>query len=278
MQGNQHEGPDHMPTIAENKTAWTGYDWSKAGEEWSASWGSAAHQWAYTWLSRVAAFLPASAVLEIAPGFGRWSRFLIDRCETYYGIDLAEPAIEACRRNFASQAHARFIVNDGRSLPDVPLHTIDFAFSADSLVHADREAMAGYIHALHDALRPGGAAFLHHSNLGACPPDTPNPHWRDPTVSAEWVRETCHATGMSCQAQELICWGQAEFNDCFTLLVNTPPKTKTLIRSNPDFGAEIGRCRQLAELYSAPPTRRRPRPSGPRQPGAGGTGVPRDTP
>jgi hypothetical protein len=38
---------------------------------------------------RIHKYLPAKRILEIAPGFGRWTRFLIPSCEELKGIDLS---------------------------------------------------------------------------------------------------------------------------------------------------------------------------------------------
>ena len=57
--------------------------------------------------------------------------------------------------------------NDGKSLAMVPDGSVDFAFSADSLVHAEADALEAYVHELARTLSPDGVAFIHHSNLGA---------------------------------------------------------------------------------------------------------------
>jgi hypothetical protein len=44
--------------------------------------------------------------------------------------------------------------------------SVDFAFSFDSLVHAEADVIQAYVEQLASILRPGGAAFIHHSNLG----------------------------------------------------------------------------------------------------------------
>ena len=45
--------------------------------------------------------------------------------------------------------------------------SVDFAFSFDSLVHADAEVLDAYAAELARTLAPDGVAFIHHSNLGA---------------------------------------------------------------------------------------------------------------
>ena len=50
-----------------------------AGAEWSQAWGSVEQECAHTFYSRIAAFLPVKSILEIATGYGRWTRFLLQQ-------------------------------------------------------------------------------------------------------------------------------------------------------------------------------------------------------
>ena len=156
-----------MPTIEENQLVWdNAYDWSAAGDEWSGAWGTPEMQWYSTLLPRIHAFLPAPTILEIAPGFGRWTHFLKDRCDRLVVVDLSERCIEACKERFRTDTHITYHVNDGRSLAMVEDHSIDFAFSFDSLVHADASVLQAYLEQLATKLTPDGVAVLHHSNSG----------------------------------------------------------------------------------------------------------------
>ena len=127
-----------------------------AGDPWSKPWGSARGQWYGTIYPRIQGFLPAAAILEIAPGFGRWTEFLLEYCETLVGVDVSPKCIEACQERFADRSGARFEVNDGHSLPMVEDSSIDFAFSFDSLVHVEAETLAGYLSELARVLKPDG--------------------------------------------------------------------------------------------------------------------------
>ena len=115
------------------------YEWIAAGEEWSEPWGGSAPQWFGSILPRIQACLPANTILEIASGFGRWSYYLKKHCCHLHLVDPAADCIEACQRRFASDAHLSYHINDGRSLKMISNGSIDFAFSFDSLVHADAE-------------------------------------------------------------------------------------------------------------------------------------------
>jgi hypothetical protein len=79
-----------MPNINDNERFWGhAYDWSSSGEEWSAAWGSSASQWYGCLLPRIRSFLPAKRVLEIAPGYGRWTQYLLPWTGQYDGVELS---------------------------------------------------------------------------------------------------------------------------------------------------------------------------------------------
>jgi SAM-dependent methyltransferase len=214
--------------------------------------------WHGSILPRIHFALPCEHLLEIAPGFGRVTGFLLERCGRYTGVDIAPNCVAACRERFASAAHARFEVNDGRSLECVPDGSVDFAFSWDSLVHADPEVLAAYVQALARKLRPGGQAFLHHSNLGAFrdpvsgKPRVENRHWRDERVSAETLRALCARTGLALDGQELVQWGTGDPVDCFSWLhrprEGEVPRAAEAPLLHPDFRAEVGHMLWLARV------------------------------
>jgi SAM-dependent methyltransferase len=130
-----------MPTLVENASRWDGsYDWSRAGEEWSAWWGSTDAEWRWTLAPRLAPYLSgrssASArILEIAPGFGRWTQYLLQHADHYDGVDISAECVEGCRQRFAGNPNARFHQGTGKELAMIENGSIDLAFSFDSLVH-----------------------------------------------------------------------------------------------------------------------------------------------
>ena len=235
-----------MPSIEQNKTQWTHYEWSERGDEWSQVWGGTAYLWWGALYPRLMRFLPAGVILEIAPGFGRITRYLKDQCRRLVVVDLTERCIEACRARFRDERHISYHVNDGRSLAMVADASVDFAISFDSLVHADPDVLRAYLAELARKLTPAGVAFLHHSNLGAFrDAETgqlpfPNQHWRSETMSAELFREMCAESGLRCASQEIVNWGGAELHDCFSVFVRDPaPSGKPCdVRENPNFMTE----------------------------------------
>jgi len=221
-----------VPSVEQNVQMWgADYDWSEAGDEWSARWGGSDGLWTRTLLPRVCSYLPATTLVEIAPGYGRWTRFLVDYCDRLVGVDIAANCVETCRRRFAAR-EADFHLTDGASRPGVADGTADFVFSFDSLVHAEADVLQGYIRELAAKLSEDGVAWLHHSNAGAygrayriasvAPARLrssdplrrvlPNVDgWRARSVTADWLAKECEASGLRCTSQEKITWGHSPY-------------------------------------------------------------------
>lgn len=245
-----------MPTAEENWQAWNeAYDWPRGGDEWSRVWGGVDAQWHGSILQRIHAFVPTGTILEIAPGFGRWSRFLKDLCTSLVLVDLSERCIDACRRRFADERHVAYHVNDGRTLEMLEDGSIDFAFSFDSLVHAELDVLEAYLGQLARKLAPGGVGFLHHSNLASFAdegqPVPENPHWRAASVSARRVRDRSEQYGLACPSQELVNWGCEYLSDAFTVVTPAGSRWEGVprLRENPHFMREAQLVRAAAELY-----------------------------
>jgi len=89
-----------VPDLNWNKTVWSdSYHWNDAGEEWSTTWGGSEAQWFGSIYPRVHRFLPAQRILEIALGFGRWTRYLLPACEEFIGIDLSNKALRLVKND-----------------------------------------------------------------------------------------------------------------------------------------------------------------------------------
>ncbi len=249
-----------MPSLDWNKATWDGdYDWRAGGDEWSAAWGGPAMQWHFVLFPRVQAFLPAGTILEIAPGFGRWTRYLKDHCTRLVVVDYAEKCIATCKERFRSARHVEYHVNDGRSLGMVAADSVDFAFSFDSLVHADLAVVAGYVSELGRVLAADGVAVVHHSNLAECVPAGADRaelettwHHRGTDVSAAAVESAARDAGLECVNQELMNWGVTpELTDCVSILARPGSRFSRPNRvvRNPEFMLDAARVRLLAEGY-----------------------------
>jgi SAM-dependent methyltransferase len=246
-----------MPALADNLSMWNeAYDWSQQGDEWSDAWGGVSHQWWVTLFSRIQGFVPAGRILEIAPGYGRWTHYLRDLCDELVAVDIAETAIAHCRKRFAGDGHVSFHVNDGTSLAVAADRSVDLVFSFDSLVHAEHEVIAGYLTEFARVLADDGVAFIHHSNMGAYEPgsfDPHNIHWRATTVSAELVERLARSAGLSCVSQETVAWGnETLLNDCFSVITRAGSRwdRENDVAANLDFSRqEMATARRIAAQY-----------------------------
>jgi SAM-dependent methyltransferase len=263
-----------VATVEANRGYWDeNYDWANAGDEWSQPWGGPDSQWYSTLLPRIRSYLPTDTILEIGCGYGRWTHFLKDLCQRLIVIDLSEQCVRACQRRFCAHSNIQYEVNDGMSLAAVADASVDFVFSFDSLVHADERVLERYLCELARTLRPGGKAFLHHSNLGEylalnntlqrfptlrkllgrvgiwdefC-------HLRDPVVSATLVRRLATASGLQCLSQEIVQWrGSKAMLDCMSLVVNSPSNAPDVrVCRNLEFDCEVRAARRLSQLYGS---------------------------
>jgi len=261
-----------MATIEDNKRAWDGtYDWKTRGDEWSAAWGGPSMQWYGSILPRIRSHVPTRRILEIACGYGRWTQYLKDLCESLVVVDLSVECIRACEERFAGSSNVEYHVNDGKSLDMIRNASVDFVFSGDSLVHANESVMEAYVRQLERLLKDDGVAFIHHSNLGEYRArysrvrEIPklegllarlgilNLHWRDFGVNARKVETWAEANGLRCISQELVPWGtRGLFIDCFSTIVKSGSSRarENRVLRNGSFMQEAQNLLRLSRLYT----------------------------
>jgi SAM-dependent methyltransferase len=266
-----------VPGVEENQTVWSaGWDWSTRGDEWSRWWGGSDAMWYGALLPRLHSFLPAGVVLEIAPGYGRWTQYLKDAADRLVIVDLAENCIEHCRQRFADATNIEYHVNDGRSLAMVEDGSVDLAFSFDSLVHAERDVLQSYVEQLARKLAPDGVGWLHHSNAGSyrglaglarrVPSRFLRPlidrgllvdiiAWRSESITADGFATLCDDAGLACVSQERIVWEHGPYLidtiSVFTRRGSVWERPRRTV-ANQHFRAEAGRMAQLYARTSFP--------------------------
>jgi SAM-dependent methyltransferase len=264
-----------MATLEENLRVWdgeSGWRGAEDGEAWSRPWGGAEAQWRFSLLPRVGRFLPARSILEIAPGFGRWTRFLEEHCERLMLVDISARCIAACRARFAVERHISYFVNDGRSLAMIEDGSIDLVFSFDSLVHANADVLEHYLAQLARKLTPDGVGFIHHSNWGAypryiralslVPPRITNAlaslrlldgerHWRARDMTARRFADIAHRAGLQCIAQELLSWHVRRLADCISVFTRPGSQwaRQNVVVRNRRFGEECAIAREVARAH-----------------------------
>jgi ubiquinone/menaquinone biosynthesis C-methylase UbiE len=244
------------------------YEWKDAGEEWSERWGTSAAQWSGTIYPRIKRSLPASTILEIGPGYGRWTYYLKDYCDRLLIVDRAAECIEACRDRFGAEPKITGFVNQAGSLAMIADESVDFVFSFDVFVHIKRDVVEEYMKEFSRVLKTGGHGFIHHSNLGAYVNSLrarlpgaatklltkwhilDEDHHRTPTMSAELFRTLGSQHGLHCVRQELVNWRGRRLIDCFSWLersMSPEPRAPEIIR-NPKFMDEAASVRHASEM------------------------------
>lgn len=264
-----------MPDLDAIRATWDSpHGWKAGGDEWSGPWGGTDALWWSALMPRIHGFLPARVILELGPGQGRWSQYLVDYCERLILVDVARYAIDDCGERLAGAGSVELHLGDGRSLPMVADRSVDFCFSFDSLVHAEHDVLAAYAGELARVLTPNGAAFLHVSNMGAYArraavarrlPDParrrltvrgllPNTYaWRAETTTGERFARECERAGLACTGLELIAWqfGRHLTDALVTLTPRGSARARPRVEArNRGFVATEARvARRLAKLY-----------------------------
>lgn len=170
--------------------------------------------------------LDFSAVLELAPGHGRNTERLRHLAKSIDLVDVNPNCIEACRSRFGeSQEDCRFTyhVTGGNALPSIQSESITLVYTFDSMVHFDKVVVRDYVQEILRVLKPGGSAFLHHSNYGSVAPNSDwahNPGSRS-DMTAELMCRYADEAGLIVSFQRLSGmadgWGQDDL-DAFTVL------------------------------------------------------------
>lgn len=259
-----------MASLKENYEFWNrSYRWGRSrGEEWSAPWGGAEAQWNWCIYPRIRQHLPARTILEIGPGHGRWTQFLRRHCQELIVVDISDACIAFCRERFGPEG-MRYEVGDGQSLTFLEPHSIDFAFSFESLVHTELEALANYLGDLSTKLTEQGKGFLHHSNLahykayfdqvGRFPKSikswlenrglVDNSNWRAESVSHRDFELVARDAGLFVDSQELVPWGGRRLIDCFSTISKEKQEKAVQVLENPNFMKRAEAIRKFSRLY-----------------------------
>lgn len=165
-------------------------------------------------------------VLELAPGHGRNTEFLRRKASSIRLVDVNPNCIEACRQRFGDELDGcrfSYHVTDGNSLSMIEDASVTLVYSFDSMVHFDKLVVRDYVLDIVRVLRPGGCAFLHHSNFGAF---APNSDWARnigsrSDMTAMLMRDYAAEAGLLVRFQRLSGladgWGLEDL-DCLTVL------------------------------------------------------------
>jgi SAM-dependent methyltransferase len=105
---------------------------------------------------------PSKTVLEIGPGGGRWTRYMMG-AGTLYAVDYHQELLNELHRHVrGSNLHP--ILNNGNDFPGIPDASIDFGFSFGTFVHLDVDIIERYLANLKRVLAPGATVVIQYSD------------------------------------------------------------------------------------------------------------------
>lgn len=105
---------------------------------------------------------PATTVLEIGPGGGRWTRYMLD-AKKVYAVDYHQELLDELRSNYDSPKVVH-ILNNGDDFPGVPDGSVDFLFSFGTFVHLDVDIIARYLQNMKPVLAEHANVVIQYSD------------------------------------------------------------------------------------------------------------------
>ena len=189
-------------TVEENLKQWSQHDWSHGGEEWTAG-----DDWKLSLVKHVLEpnILLGARVLEIGPGGGRWTDFLVRRASHLTVVDLTPECIKLCRERFKDHQNISYFVNDGRDLSFIPPKSIDRIWSFDVFVHIHSDEVEAYIRQSSEILTDGGRGVIHHSAKGRL-----KRGWRS-DMTAQKMLDICAKHGLNV-VRQFTSWDGGQFH------------------------------------------------------------------
>jgi SAM-dependent methyltransferase len=103
-----------------------------------------------------------SVVLEIGPGGGRWTRYMLGARHIYV-VDYHQELLDELARSFGGDG-LTMIRNNGSDFPGVPPASVDFLFSFGCFVHLDFDIIDSYLRNMAEILKPDAVAVLQYSD------------------------------------------------------------------------------------------------------------------
>jgi ubiquinone/menaquinone biosynthesis C-methylase UbiE len=207
-------------TIENNLQSWTEWDWSKSGEEWSNT-----PEWKKSLIENV--LMPnipgGSRILEIGPGAGRWTEYLVSKAKKLTLVDLTPKCIELCKLRFSKFSNIEYFVNDGKDLSFIISDSIDRIWSWDVFVHIQADDIKNYIKEFSRILSPCGQGIIHHSKKGKN-----EIGWRS-NMTAEKMKEFCSEYGLEL-VKQIESWDDGKVRIWPSLPVEEGPDIISIFR------------------------------------------------
>ena len=105
---------------------------------------------------------PSTTLVEIGPGGGRWTRYMLN-AKQIYAVDYHKQLLDELRSKF-NQNNIIFINNNGDDFPGIPDTSVDFIFSFGVFVHLDVEVIDSYLKNIKRLLKPSSNVVINYSD------------------------------------------------------------------------------------------------------------------
>jgi ubiquinone/menaquinone biosynthesis C-methylase UbiE len=100
--------------------------------------------------------------VEIGPGGGRWTRYMLD-FKKLYVVDYHQGLLEELKKN-VKHPSIEFVKNDGTDFPGIKKNFIDYLFSFGTFVHLDSNLIKLYLENMKPILKPGANVVIQYSD------------------------------------------------------------------------------------------------------------------
>lgn len=106
-----------------------------------------------------------SVVLEIGPGGGRWTRYLLNAKQIIL-VDIVSDFFEYLQQRFPDHA-AKFTFYQPKAhdLHAIADRSVDYLLTFDAFVHIEPDGIREYLHEIARVLKPGAIAVIHYGDI-----------------------------------------------------------------------------------------------------------------
>ena len=101
--------------------------------------------------------------VEIGPGGGRWTRYLLG-FGTVYAVDYHQELLEELRRRFRRHPHVHYVKNNGTDFPGIEAASVDYVFTFGTFVHLDLDLIEAYLRAIRTIVTPQANVVLQYAD------------------------------------------------------------------------------------------------------------------
>lgn len=105
---------------------------------------------------------PNTTVVEIGPGGGRWTRYMLN-AKHIYAVDYHQELLRELKSRFGT-TNITYVKNNGDDFPDIQDGSIDFLFTFGTFVHLDVDIIDRYLRNIKPLLKQASNVVIQYSD------------------------------------------------------------------------------------------------------------------